>query len=266
MGVGRPGEPPTMDAKARAELDRAVARNVALVLSLPSAGMMRHCKSRFLDCDDGGIVIESVRSERILLESLAGTGALAAVSFKSAFDRVMFAAPIARLLDDHPISAELSADALLVGFPQSVKIIHRRTHYRVALGTGADWSIRVWRMPPRARLGDRPATGSQVMAELLDLSVGGAGVILVGQEGAAPKVDPGDRLRVELSRGEQTLLIEGKMRLPARGPRPDRVRAGLQFIGLETDMTGRQTSALLTRIVGELQREELRRTRLGLVG
>jgi len=45
-------------------LRQAIARNLGAVLSLPSAGMLRHCKSRFLSELDGGILFESPAAKR----------------------------------------------------------------------------------------------------------------------------------------------------------------------------------------------------------
>jgi hypothetical protein len=42
------------------------------------------------------------------------------------------------------------------------------------------------------------------------------------------------------------------------------VRAGIQFKDLGTEMAGRHTLSQLTKIVGELQRAEARRYRLGI--
>jgi hypothetical protein len=42
------------------------------------------------------------------------------------------------------------------------------------------------------------------------------------------------------------------------------VRTGIVFKPLDQDLEGRQTLAALTRIVGQLQRDEVRRHRLGI--
>ena len=52
------------------------------------------------------------------------------------------------------------------------------------------------------------------------------------------------------------------MRHPVEPAKENQMRAGIQFKSLESNIDGRQTVAQLTRIVGELQREEIRRYRL----
>jgi hypothetical protein len=73
-----------------------------------------------------------------------------------------------------------------------------------------------------------------------------------------------DRLRIELSHGANKILLEGRMRHPVQPNKENSMRAGVQFKALEDNLGGRQVQAQLTRIVGELQREEVRRFRLGL--
>jgi hypothetical protein len=58
------------------------------------------------------------------------------------------------------------------------------------------------------------------------------------------------------------LILEGRLRYP-QAPTGNQVRAGIQFKSLDKDIDGRQVLTLLTRIVGELTRAELRRMRRG---
>jgi hypothetical protein len=104
----------------------------------------------------------------------------------------------------------------------------------------------------------------ELTCELRDISVGGMGLILHPRDGQPPAVALDDRLRVELTFRESTLLIDGRLRYPASFPEPKPVRAGIQFKKLEDDLEGRQAADKLAKIVGHLQREEARRYRLGL--
>ena len=54
------------------------------------------------------------------------------------------------------------------------------------------------------------------------------------------------------------------MKHPSPRPKTDVVRAGIQFKALENSLEGRQTLNTLTRVIGELAREEVRRLRLGI--
>jgi hypothetical protein len=104
----------------------------------------------------------------------------------------------------------------------------------------------------------------EVPCELRDISIGGVGLTLSGKDGQPAKVSTEDRLRIELSHPSGTILVEGRMRHPVEPCKENQMRAGIQFKALESNLDGRQIVAQLTRIVGELQREEIRRYRLGL--
>src|SRR3954469_4780452 len=154
-------------------LKDAVARNAGIVLSLPSAGILRHHKSRFLSEFPDGFWVESVPSERPLVEELIRTEQPTGISFKSGTTKVVFATPILRLDLAYRVNEETQIAALLMQMPAEVKAIQRRHNYRVAVPAGTDMSVKVWRIPERAHLRDRPMAAQHVMCEVRDVSLGG---------------------------------------------------------------------------------------------
>ena len=95
-----------MPRTARETLSDAVARNAAMVLSLPSAGMMRHNKSRFLNDNENGIWIEAVLSELPLIASLIENAQPCAISFKTGDQKVSFVAKPLRFEPQYKINSE----------------------------------------------------------------------------------------------------------------------------------------------------------------
>ena len=242
----------------------AIARNAGIVLSLPSAGMLRHHKSRFLSETAGGFYVESVPDEAMLVDSLIVSQQPAGISFKNGHLKVVFAAPVRRREPGYSINATTQVEALMVSFPSEIKAIQRRNNYRVKIPAGSELSARVWRIPQHAYLGDRPMAAQEIACELRDISTGGVGLSFKGKEGGPAKVSTEDRLRIELTTAGGKILVEGRMRHPVEPTKENQFRAGVQFKALENNLDGRQILAQLTRIVGELQREEVRRFRLGL--
>jgi hypothetical protein len=253
-------------------LREAIERNAGIVLSLPSAGLLRHHKSRFLaDAGDNGgdglagfhgFWVESVPAERPLVDELITGGRPIGISFRSGHNKVVLASPIRRWSPAYRINADTTVEALLLPYPDQVRATQqRRNDYRVRLPAGCALSARVWRIAKQARLADVPMD-AQVAADLLDISLGGIGVTFGGEAGNPPKVSPEDRLRIELTYKETVLLLEARMRHPDV-PTDSACRAGLEFKVLAADLDGRHLLAQLTRIVGELQREEIRRARRG---
>lgn len=245
-------------------LDDAVARNLGVVLSFPSAGMLRHHKSRFLGMGDGGIWAESPPGEAQLADALIGSGRPVGCSFRSGENKVIFTAPLLRRDPEFAVNAEVRVEAVLLQRPAEMKTVQRRAAYRVRVPQDYDLAVRLWRIGRDAYLKDRPMAACEIPCTLLDLSTGGVGLMLRGHAGNGVAIDPADRLRVELTHAGESFVIEGRLRYPQHRVRSDTVRAGVQFLDLQDDLEGRRVAAALTRLCGELQRLELRRYRLGL--
>ena len=243
----------------------AVARNSAVVLSLPSAGELRHHKSRFLAPADEGFWVQSVDDERGLIDTLIASHQPVGVSFRTGNKRFVFPAPVLRFDERFAVNPALTAPALLLRAPASLHVIQRRTNYRVHVSPDSGLSVRVWRIGATAYVRDRVSSSQEILAELRDLSVGGMGVNLFAKDGVPPRVSSADRLKVQLTFNDLCLILEGCLRYPREIPGDAKtVRAGINFKIMQGSIEGRQTVAVLTRVLGELQRTELRRLRLGL--
>lgn len=242
---------------------QAVDRNAAIVFSLPSAGILRHHKSRFLAETPEGIWIEAPAGEGPLIEQLLLTGQPVGISFRHGHAKIIYSTPLCRRDAEYRINAEVTVEAVLTKFPDDVKTIQRRNNYRVPVPLDSEIKVRVWRLGPGVPVRDRPMSKQEVKATVRDLSLGGVGVILEGEGGAPPKISDADRLRISVKTPSTELILEGRLRYPGQPDSPS-VRAGIQFKSLDKDLDGRQTLTTLTRIVGELTRAELRRLRIGL--
>jgi len=246
-------------------LEDAIARNAAIVLSLPSAGMLRHQKSRFLGPDPHGFWVECTPGEDVLVDSLIESQQAVGVSFKSGVYKVVFTSPIKAKQAEFKLSDSVTVPALLIVAPTQLKMTQRRTSYRVAVPSEGGVSARIWRIGEKADLKAKPMAAAELGVKLLDLSTGGMGVLLAGKGGEPPKVTPEDRLRIDIWSERGTLTLEGHLRHRPGGKTADpTVRAGIQFKKLENDIEGRKSMALLQKIIGELQRLESRRVKLGL--
>lgn len=246
-------------------LTDAIARNSGLVLSLPSVGDLRHYKSRFLGAEDQVFLVQSVPGELPLIQSLIAAGKPCGIAFKDGPRRAICAARAMEIRPDYRINAETTAPALALAYPGEIKSLQRRTHYRVPVGAECDVHLRVWRMPPRASLYESPTPSAELGVRLRDISIGGVGVCLTARDGSAPLVCEEDRLRILLTMENLEVVIEGRMRTP-KGPQPvPAIATGIIFKETLNDIESRRAMAAITRIVGDLQRQELRRARLGMM-
>ena len=240
-----------------------IARNASAVLSLPSAGMLRHARSRFLAEFEGGVLVEAVAEQEALAKSLVTTGEKAIITFKCGANHIVFGSRVRKIMPQWKVNETTLVDALLLEFPMQIKSVQRRTTYRAKVTATQGMSVRVWRIAEKASLKEVPQRAQEVSCELRDLSVGGMGVRFYSDNGAV-KISAADRLRIEFKSGDNTLLLEGRMRLPKGEPVNGAIVTGVSFRDLEGHLAGRQAIAFLTRLVGELQREELRKYRMGL--
>src|SRR5258708_1393788 len=102
-------------------LKEAIARNCGAVLALPSAGMIRHHKTRFLAETENGFWIESAADvdDRLLVDALLAEEAPVGIVFKSAGGSVAFATPIRARDERFRVNDDTIVPALFLPFPDS---------------------------------------------------------------------------------------------------------------------------------------------------
>jgi c-di-GMP-binding flagellar brake protein YcgR len=239
-------------------LTQAIERNSAAVLGLPSAGMVRYYKSRFLRGEDHRIWLESVPSERPLIESLIAEGLAVSVAFKGTQQqKVTFVSPIFELDCKYRFfDTQAPVQALLMHRPEAVKPMQRRTHFRVPVRESDNFSIELWRIAEHVPLSEEPKDIFKLEAAIRDLSVGGMGVVFQSR----PLLVADQRMRILLKQeGAKTMVLEA--RSGAVRQSGETFEAGLHFRDLQASLEGRQMLTELTRIVQGLQLREAKRNR-----
>jgi hypothetical protein len=241
-------------------LDTAIDRNAPAVLSLPSAGMFRNHKTRLLRRCDGGFWVEGIAAELPLIESLIRSGEPVGISFKVGTRAVNCLCPLRELHRAYPLSVGNAILAIRVERPSNLKAVQRRADFRVTVNPKDNFRVTVWRIGDHAELEVEPKS-EPLNTIVRDLSVGGVGVIFVGQDGQPPKVTDLDRLRVVMTyEHERQFIIEGTCTTPRRIGETHHWTAGIKFVGLQSQMTGRQILSDLARIVNSLQLADRRRS------
>jgi c-di-GMP-binding flagellar brake protein YcgR len=254
-----------MKSADKETLREAIARNAGAVLSLPSAGMLRHHRTRLLAPEEDGFWLEAPAGEKGLIDQLSASEHPVGVSLKSGASKVVFTTFIRTFQGQMQINTETAVDALLLAWPEDLKAIQRRSDYRVQVPIDGDVAVKVWRIPEHHFLADKPPASAQITATLRDMSVGGMGIV-VEMKAEDPKLTPDQRLRVTLHYADNNqLLLEGRVKHIKSLP-SGKFRVGCQFKKMQQDLEGRQAIATITHIVGQLQRDEIRRRRLGRTG
>jgi hypothetical protein len=225
--------------------------------------MVRNFKTRFLDESPEGLWVQLTPDAGEVLRQAAETDTTLAISFTNGTQRVSIATRIVQIDQAHQINAHTTMAAVLVERPQKVVALQRRNSYRVAVLTGSDLQVRIWSIAERAQLTDRPLVAQEVKVTPRDISMGGIGITLACTD-ATRRLVANQRLRVQITFLDQELLMEARLRTRPVPPGAAEMRAGIIFKKLEQDVVGRRNLATLTRIIGQLQREEIRRVKLGL--
>jgi c-di-GMP-binding flagellar brake protein YcgR len=245
-------------------LEDAVARNLGITLRLPSAGINRHFKTRFLGAAENGLWIEVVAGYAESVKSLLAEQRPVDVSLQTSTRVLSFAGKGVRFEEALRLNADTVVAALLIERPDEIKNVQRRNTYRVRVCGDCKLSAKIWIVPEHVHLNDRPLASSELKFHLVDVSIGGIGLRMPAPaEGEKQqRVVKDQRLRVELSFNDQKMLFEGRFRPASLTAAGGILTAGIVFKNLEASLEGRQKLALLTKIVGELQREEVRRARV----
>ena len=249
-------------------LSEAVARNAAAVISLPTGGELHHHKTRFLGQSPNGIWLESVAGQDHQIQAIIEAARPVGVSFRGEPHRVAFCSRIIRSDNEFRLNAEHRVPALLLALPEEVTPIQRRRSYRVTVPIDSELRLRIWRIVEHAYIKERPAANLEVPCLIRNVSVGGIGVMMQSKPERPLRLTLNERLRLELVYRDIDFIVEGRLRHPERmpdDPPPGGVYVGIQFAKLENNLEGRQMLASINSIIGELQREEVRRTRLSVL-
>lgn len=249
-------------------LNHAIARNAAAVISLPTGGELHHHKTRFLARDEQGVWLEAVAGQGHQVEMMIQSANPVGISFRGDPHRVAFCSRILRVERDFRVSECLSTEALLLECPREVTPIQRRASYRVTVPLDAELTLRLWRIPEHVYIKERPAAAQELTCRIRNISEGGIGVTIQPKPDRSSRLAPGERLRIQLAHRDTAFIIEGRVRHTDR-PCDDAgaagYYAGIQFSKLENNLEGRQVLASIAAIIGELQRDEVKRTRLGVL-
>jgi c-di-GMP-binding flagellar brake protein YcgR len=236
----------------------AIARQAGAVISLPSPAGLHHHKTRLLAAQEEGFWVICPAGDRDLIDELMASGQCVGLSVRGSETRVVSATMILQYRAGKGGDAA-SAGALLLAWPAEVKAIQRRADFRVTVYPGAGVAARVWHIPDFHYIREMPPRTSLLDVRLRNLSLGGMGVSYFLAPGAfEPK--PEQRLRIVLAFDREELLIDGRVRHARPGEGGD-LLLGVQFKKLDDAIEGRQTRAALTEIIGQLQRDEIRRGR-----
>jgi len=177
------------------------------------------------------------------------------------FEKLQFVSRLLECRNDFKTSGDCTVVAWLVETPQDVVQTQRRNDYRVRVLPTDEIGVDVWQIPEHVHLSDRPSARQHLAkVEIRDLSVGGLGMVIPAKDETPTRVTVSERLRVLLKLPEEEILLEARIAFAAIDSALV-THCGLEFQHLQRDLEGRQKLAKLNKLVGRLQRDEVRRQR-----
>ncbi len=240
-------------------LQEAIARNTPVVLALPSAGVVKPYRSRLLQITSDGILAESVATQSQAIDDLIRSQHRVTVAFRADVRRVEFEARILKRLRGHRLNANTLVEAILLETPQRVKAVQRRADYRVTVPGDCDIRFTVWRIAEQADVLEVPPLTSTILIDMRDFSAAGCGGTWRRRKDDPPRLADNQRLRLAIDSAQGQIIFDARLKFVENLHEPELKRIGIEFTINPTSIVDRQKTIAVNKLLGELQRLELRR-------
>jgi c-di-GMP-binding flagellar brake protein YcgR len=240
-------------------LREAIERNTPVSIAVPSAGLMRQYRSRFVRAAGDTILLESVLEQSAAIDQLAKEGRPVTVMFRVDTQRVEFSAPVLERVRGIQLNADTLIEAIRLAWPTQIKAVQRRSDYRATVTAESGLSLKCWRVGEQYDLAAAPPAATLLTIDVRDLSAGGFGGIWKRRRDDPLTLADDQRFRVEVESPTGTAVFDARLRFLERLGTGDTQRIGVQFTLSPTNLQDRQKGTLLAKLITELQRQELRR-------
>lgn len=242
-------------------LQSALTAGVLGRLQLPSEGRVHERQARLLAVDAGGLWFEIAAGDARVVDPMIESGARARIFIPLGMHHLQYNGTVLTRQSDFARPDGTRGWAVRIDLPASATLSPRRKHYRIRLTPGDVLpTLRIWKIEDRISLADRPLPSSELTIEPIDISAGGMRATIKSKSAAFPlQLSTDQRLRIELCHEKDSYLIEARLRHPRRvEPGPDSAVVGIEFTNLDRDANGRKIASLLNKLIGAIQRKQLR--------
>jgi c-di-GMP-binding flagellar brake protein YcgR len=242
-------------------LREAIDRNTPVTLIIPSAGVGKHFCSRFVRCIDDRILLESIPGQTELLDAMIRSGARVTVVFRTGQQRVEFHTKLLERQRGIRLNADTVIEAIHLTWPEQIKAVQRRANYRVSVTADSEITFKCWRASDQDDLSKLPSATALLVIDVRNLSAGGFGGVWKRRRDDPPTLATSQRFRIDAGTPAGNVVLDGRLRFLERIGDGDMQRIGIQF-AYSASLQDRQKLAMLNKLIGELQRQELRRLKL----
>ncbi len=252
---------PSDSSSIQQALQSALTAGAQARLQLPSEGRVHERQARLLAVEPGGLWFEIAGGDARVVDPMIESGARARVFIPLGMHHLQYNGTVLQRLSDFAKPDGTRGWAVRIELPASAALSPRRKHFRIRVAPGdALPTLKIWKIEDRISLADRPLPSSELMIEPIDISAGGMRATVRSKNAAFPlQLSTEQRLRIELCCEKESYLIEARLRHPRRvEPGSESAVVGIEFTNLERDASGRKIASLLNKLIGAIQRKQLR--------
>ena len=240
-------------------LAELLTRRAAVILSLRSPEGWQTFKSHLLAIDEetGELILPYPSASQRLDPKIVG-GQNVGVSFRRGHKKFVFNTFVLGTCR-HETHPGTTVRALSIARPEALYELQRRLFHRSPVPRGTAVSVDVWRGIDEH---DRPTDAQIHRGRMIDVSAGGISLVLPRAESL--RLETGDSMVCTFTTDANDHPLELCTRLRCTDVvTDDRVRVGLQFVGLEASDEGRSKLRRLVRLATKFQRKQARHRRRG---
>lgn len=243
-------------------LQQAIERNANAVLTVTCNGAARLTRSRLLAVDGKSLWIGLPTDQADAIDGMVNRHAEARVNFRLQQTNVEFHARVLERRQAYQLNATTTCEAVRLEWPTNIAVVQRRHAYRVGVASPVEVHVKIWRIEKDVDLTAIPPAGSEMNIDVRDFSESGVGGVWKRRVGENPILPTDQRLRVDIITPTGTTSIDAYVRFLAGLPEPEFRRVGVQFMFNRTNLIDRTKMSTLSRLIGDLQRAELKRLRV----
>jgi len=242
-------------SKTEEILQTAIDHKVTAIMSYLSKGKWHVAKVLVTAIDATALSVQTTHSYKKQRPINININQPVGISFKYEYGKFVFDTTVVGL---EPATDPDTGGTVVLKTPEQIEVIQRRSYFRVEVPESLKVNVTLWHRKSRQQasqqLSDTPGDGGNYSrGRLVDISAGGAQVVLDDESGPEPQFREGQFIGMRFTPlpYETPLLLNAQIRNALPRADGNSIYLGLQIVGLEASPEGRR---VLMRLVGLVER------------
>ncbi|MBC8218839.1 MAG: PilZ domain-containing protein [Planctomycetes bacterium] len=255
-------------------LQTAIDQRISAIMSYLSKGKWHVAKVLVAALDAATLSVQTTHSHNKQRPININIDQPVGISFKYEYGKFVFDATVIGL---EPATDADAGGTVVLTMPEQIEVIQRRSYFRVEVPDSLKVNVTLWHRkcgregaeemvppqvsetggpkgpPPRGRGAWRGDGGRYCRGKLVDISAGGAQIVLDSDSSSAPQFNKGQFIGMRFTPlpYERPLVLNAQIRNALPRADGESIYLGLQIVGLEASPEGRR---VLSRLVGVVER------------